>query len=66
MVVRTNPEVLKRRREIRDPSVEWNLAFPTGVTFDPKNERLIIVDTQRNRLQIYKKLRGYTEPQRNL
>jgi DNA-binding beta-propeller fold protein YncE len=66
MVVRTNPEVLKRRREIRDPSVEWNLAFPTGVTFDPKNERLIIVDTQRNRLQIYKKLRGYAEPQRNL
>jgi DNA-binding beta-propeller fold protein YncE len=66
LVIQTNPEVLKRRREIKDPTIEWRLAFPTGVTFDAAKQRLIIVDTQRNRLQMYNKLKGYTEPQRNL
>ena len=66
MVVQTNPEVLKRRREVKNSEAEWRLALPTGVTFDARRSRLLIADTQRNRLQIYNKVKGYSEPQRNL
>ena len=65
-VVQTNPEALKRRREVKDYEVEWRLALPTGVTFDAAKHRLLIVDTQRSRLQIYNKVRDYSEPIRNL
>ena len=40
--------------------------MPTGVTFDIAKNRLLIADTQRNRLQIYNKLKEYAGPQRNL
>ena len=36
------------------------------VTFDSRKGRLMIADTQRNRIQIYNKLKDYAEPQRNL
>jgi DNA-binding beta-propeller fold protein YncE len=66
MVVEVNPESLKRRREVRSLEPEWRLALPRAVTFDPQRSRLIISDTQRNRLQIYNKVREYAEPQRNI
>jgi DNA-binding beta-propeller fold protein YncE len=66
MVVEVNPESLKRRREVRTLEPEWRLALPRSVAFDQRRGRLVIADTQRNRLQIYNKLKQYAEPQRNL
>lgn len=66
MVVGVNPESTKRRREVRSLEPEWRLALPRAVTFDPQKSRLIIADTQRNRLQIYNKVKEYSEPQRNI
>jgi DNA-binding beta-propeller fold protein YncE len=65
-VVGTNPGAVKRRREVKNMDIEWRLSMPTGVRFDTAKNRLLIVDTQRNRLQMYNKLREYAEPQRNL
>ena len=65
-VVETNPAAMARRREVKNFEIESRLAMPTAVNFDAKNSRLLINDTQRNRLQIYNKVYGYMEPQRNL
>lgn len=65
-IVQTNPELTKRRREVKDREVEWRLAFPMGLTFDEANSRLLIADTQRNRIQIYSKVKNYAEPAKNL
>jgi DNA-binding beta-propeller fold protein YncE len=66
MVVQTNPAIMQRRREVKNPEVEWRLAYPTALVFDPEKSRLLIADTQRNRLQIYNKVKHYVEAQRNL
>ena len=66
MIVNAAPETLKRRREVRSMEPEWRFALPRGVTFDPEKGRLLVSDTHRNRLQIYNKLKDYSEPQRNL
>ena len=66
MSVSTNPDVVKRRREVRDPQIEWRLSMPTGLAFDTAHERLVVVDTQRMRLQIYNKMKDYTVPSRTL
>ncbi len=65
-IVGTNPGAVKRRREVKNMEIEWRLSMPTGVTFDTAKNRLFIADTQRNRLQIYNKLKEYAGPQRNL
>ena len=65
-IVDTNPGAVKRRREVKNMEIEWRLSMPTGVTFDTAKNRLVIADTQRNRLQIYNKLKEYAGPQRNL
>ena len=65
-VVDVSPETVKRRREVRSLEPEWRLALPRGVTFDPQRSRFLISDTQRNRLQVYNKLKDYSEPQRNI
>ena len=66
MIVEVNPESIKRRREVRSLEPEWRLAMPRAVRFDARKGRLLIADTQRNRIQIYNKLKDYAEPQRNL
>ena len=66
MVVDVSSETIKRRREVRSMEPEWRLALPRSVAFDSRRNRLFIVDTQRNRLQVYAKLREYSEPQRNI
>ena len=66
MIVQTNPEAMKRRREVKNFQAEWKLRMPRGVAFDQANNRLLILDTQRSRIQIYNKLNGYTSPARNL
>ena len=65
-IVERSPEILKRRREIKDREVEWRLAYPMGLAFDQANNRLLIADTQRNRIQIYNKVKNYAEPAKNL
>jgi len=66
MSVDSSPDTIKRRREVRDPEVEWRFSYPTAVTFDASHSRLIVVDTQRGRLQIYNKLKDYVQPARNI
>ena len=66
ITVDANADVMKARRRVYTTEPEWRFALPTGVTFDPNKERLMVVDTQRSRLQIYNKLKGYIEPQFNL
>jgi len=36
------------------------------VDFDPKTDQIIVADSQRNRLQIYRKVRDYLDFQANL
>ncbi len=66
MTVETSPDIVKRRREVRDPQVEWRFSLPSDLVFDTVNQRLVVVDTQRMRLQIYNKLKDYTPPARTI
>lgn len=66
MTVDANADYQKARRRVYTTEPEWRLALPMGVTFDAKKERLVVVDSQRARLQIYNKLKDYTDPQFNL
>ena len=64
--VDANADYIKRRREVRNTEPEWTFAQPTAVEFDAANSRLLVVDTQRDRIQIYNKQFGYIVPQLNL
>ena len=64
--VDANADYMKRRREVRSTEPEWTFAQPTAVEFDKANNRLLVVDTQRSRIQIYNKQFGYIVPQLNL
>ena len=61
-----NPDAAKRRREVRNLEVEWRFSYPTAVAFDADRSRVIVADCQRSRLQIYNKLKDYTQPSRTL
>ena len=61
-----NDDVAKARRLVDTLEPEWRLALPCDLVFDTDRSRVIIADTQRRRVQIYNKLRGYIEPQVNL
>ena len=62
----SNPDMIKRRREVRSLEPEWRFTLPRGVVFDARKGRLLVVDTQNHRIQIYNKLKDYQESQRNL
>ena len=66
MTLAANPDGLRRRREVRSLECEWRFAFPTAVIFDAKLGRLLVSDTQRNRLQIYNKLKDYVQAARTI
>jgi hypothetical protein len=66
MTVDANADYLKRRREVATTEPEWRFAVPTGLAYDAEKGRLIVVDNQRSRLQIYNKLHHYMVPQMNL
>ena len=66
MTVDANADYAKRRREVRTTEPEWTFAQPTAVEYDVANNRLIVADTQRSRIQIYNKLSRYLVPQLNL
>ncbi len=61
-----NPDMVKMRRRAPSLEEEWRFCYPTAVAFDADQSRLIVVDGQRSRLQIYTKEKDYLEPQMNL
>ena len=65
-LVESNPDAMKRRREVKTLEPEWRFERPVGVTFDVTKRRLLVCDTNRHRIQIYNKVNNYLEPQRNL
>jgi DNA-binding beta-propeller fold protein YncE len=64
--VDANPDMAKARRRVRSLEPQWRFCFPTAVEFDPATDNIIVADGQRNRLQIYKKVRNYSDFQANL
>ena len=64
--VDANPDVIKARRLVRTTEPEWRFAMPRGLVFDVAGNRLLVLDTQRCRIQIYDKLKHYDVPQLNL
>ena len=61
-----NPDMMKARRRVKSLEPQWRFCFPTAVVFNPATDQLIVADSQRNRLQIYKKVRNYSDFQANL
>ena len=61
-----NPDMMKARRRVKSLEPQWRFCFPTAVDFDPETDSVIVADSQRNRLQIYKKVRDYSDFQANL
>ncbi len=61
-----NPDMAKARRRVKSLEPQWRLCFPTAVEFDASSDSVIVADSQRNRLQIYKKVRNYSDFQANL
>jgi DNA-binding beta-propeller fold protein YncE len=66
ITIDANADYAKRRREVRSTEPEWTFAQPTGVEWDAGNNRLLVMDTQRARIQVYNKQSGYLVPQINL
>ena len=66
MTVDANADYIKRRREVRTTEPEWRFAMPRSVQFDSVKNRLLVMDTQRSRVQIYNKVSTYMVPQLNL
>jgi len=64
--VEANPDMAKARRRVKTLEPQYRFCFPTSVEFDPASDSVIVADSQRNRLQIYKKVRDYTDFQANL
>lgn len=64
--VASNPDEAKARRRVRTMEPQWRFAMPTGVEFHQEKGWLMVVDSQRNRVQIYSKLKDYVEPQFNI
>jgi DNA-binding beta-propeller fold protein YncE len=61
-----NPDMMKAYRRVQNPEQIWRFCFPTAVVFNPKTDQIIVADSQRNRLQVYKKVRDYADFQANL
>ena len=67
MSIDANPDMSRRRRQVENLEEQQKLfRMPVACAFDQENNRLIVCDTQRNRLQIYEKDSNYVDPQANL
>jgi len=64
--VDANPDMAKARRRVRSLEPQWRFCFPTAVEFNPESDQIIVADSMRNRLQVYKKVRDYSDFQANL
>ena len=63
--VAANPDMGRARKRVKSLEPEWRFNLPTAVEIDD-HRRIVIVDQQRSRLQIYTKEKDYVEPQFNL
>jgi DNA-binding beta-propeller fold protein YncE len=64
--VDANPDMMKAYRRVRNSEPLYRFCFPTAVDFNPATDEIIVADSQRNRLQVYKKVRDYQDFQANL
>ena len=64
--VDANPDMMKAYRRVRNLEPLWRFCFPTAVDFNPTTDEIIVADSQRNRLQVYRKVRDYVDFQANL
>jgi hypothetical protein len=55
----------KARRRVRSLEPQRRFTFPTA-EFDPATGTVIVAEAQRNRMQIYKKVRDHNDFQANL
>ncbi len=61
-----NPDMAKARRRVKNPEIQNYFRMPVACAFDRKNDRLLVADTLRSRVQVYYKDREYMDPQFNL
>ncbi len=61
-----NPDMVKARRRVKSLKPEWGFSYPTALAFDQAKSLIVVADTLRYRLQIYKKDKDYVNPQFNL
>jgi len=66
MSVDANPDMMKARRRVKSLEPSWRFCFRTAVDFDAADDRLLVADGQRNRVQVYNKVRDYTDFHANL
>ena len=64
-VVEANPDVVKAYRRLKDMTPVGRFARPVSIAVDSE-DRVIISETIRNRLQVYTKEKDYMDPQFNL
>jgi DNA-binding beta-propeller fold protein YncE len=64
--VAASPDVHKARRRVPSLEPETLFALPTCVSFDDSKSRLLAVDSQRWRIQIFDKITNYSDPQFNI
>ena len=64
-VVESNPDVVKAYRRVKDLTPLGLFDRPVGIAID-EEDRLIVSDSTRGRLQVYAKEKNYMDPQFNL
>ncbi len=64
-VVESNPDVVKAYRRVKDTRPLGLFERPVGIAVD-EEDRVIITDSTRGRLQVYAKEKDYMDPQFNL
>jgi tripartite motif-containing protein 71 len=64
--VDANPDMMKAYRRVHSLEPMWRFCFPSAIVYNPKLDQIIVADSQRNRLQVYKKVRDYSDFQANL
>ncbi len=64
-VVESNPDVVKAYRRVKDLRPLGLFERPVGIAID-EQDRIIVTDSTRGRLQVYVKEKGYMDPQFNL
>ena len=65
VAVESNPDAIKAYRRVKDTTPMARFQRPTGIAID-ENDRIIVTETTRGRLQVYAKDRDYMDPQFNL
>jgi DNA-binding beta-propeller fold protein YncE len=63
--VKSNPDAVKARLRMKTLEMEWRFNRPTAIAAGDDG-RIMVVESQRMRVQIYKKEQNWTEPQFNL